>query len=82
MKITPFPFRPASHTNHPHARDINTALIKLYSESNSSDRLDKISHLLAEVTIDQMSESDANLDYIGESIVEYSFLWCHVLVYT
>ena len=59
--------RPVSHTNHPHARDINTALIKLYSESTSDDRMDKISQLLAEVTIDQVSESDANLDYIGEN---------------
>ena len=57
--------RPASHSHNPHARDINTALIKLYAESKTPERIESISHLLAEVTLDQVAESDANLDYIG-----------------
>ena len=57
--------RPASHIHNPHARDINTALVKLYAKSKTPEKVDSISHLLAEVTIDQMTESDANIDYIG-----------------
>ena len=59
--------RPASHTLNPHARDINTALVKLYAESHCPEKVVSVNRLLAEVTIDQMAESDANIDYIGES---------------
>jgi len=57
--------RPAVHTNNPRAREINTALIKLYVQSERPDKVQILSQLLVEVTIDQITESDANLDYIG-----------------